>query len=59
MSKVCASCGKQASFTLFHRDGTESYKCGDCPNPEGVHSIAKIGLESLLDNKYAVRMEEK
>lgn len=58
MSKVCASCGNQASFTLFHRDGSESYKCSECPNPETVISISKVGLEWKLDNQYDVRIED-
>lgn len=58
MSKVCTYCGEQAVFTLFHRDGTESYRCYECPNPETVRSVAKVGLEWKLDNQYKVRIED-
>ena len=58
MSKICAYCDKQAVFTLFHRDGTESYRCHECPNPETVRSIAKVGLEWKLDNSYQVKVDQ-
>jgi len=56
MNKACATCNEQASYTLFHRDGSESYICGACPRPEDIRSIAKIGLEGKTDNQYRVQV---
>lgn len=54
----CEYCGNQAVFRLYHRDGSETVRCGECKNPETVFSIAKLGLEFKNDNYIYVRTED-
>lgn len=54
----CAYCENRAVFRLYHRDGSETVRCGECKNPETVFSIAKLGLEFKNDNYIYVRTED-
>lgn len=54
----CAYCENRAVFRLYHRDGSETVRCGECKNPETVFSIAKLGLEFKNDNYFKVVIDD-